>query len=164
MVLTQTRWQRVRFLLMLNGVALVVVPLCTWWVLHTSHHSIAEPFSIRVLIRSLLASPLATVLYELAMNSGAAWLPAAELRWDDQAITFASFGSEEKVRWADYRGYQRGWTPFGTVRIRSAVGRRISFPYLAFAPDQRDVLFAELDRRALPDIQIAGGAAASGCQ
>jgi hypothetical protein len=122
--------------------------------LHLTHHALREPFSLRALIASVVLPPVGFALYELVMNSGAARLPTAEVRWDEGGFAFSRFGDVTRIAWADFRGYRRPWTPMGMIRIRSASHRDLRFPYLAFASEQREALFAELDLRALPNTRL----------
>lgn len=154
MVLTQSRWQRFWSKLVLNSGALISVPAIAWATLHLTHHSLREPFSLRALIASVVLPPVGFALYELVMNSGAVYLPGAEIRWDEHGLAYGSFGDVTQIAWTDFRGYRRPWTPMGIIRIRSTSHRDIWFPYLAFASEQREALFAELDRRAPPDARL----------
>jgi hypothetical protein len=163
-VLTQSRWQRLWSDLVQHAAPLLAVPVAAWVTLHLTHHSLREPFSLRALIASVALPPLALAVYELVMNSGPVHLPAAEIRWDEDGFAYSSFGDVTRIGWSEFRGYRRPWTPMGMIRIRSASHRDLRFPYLAFASEQREALFAELDLRALPNrrLQLAEAAASVG--
>ena len=164
MVLTQSRWQRLWSDLVQHAAPLIAVPVAAWLTLHLMHHALREPFSLRALIASVALPPLALAVYELVMNSGAVHLPSAEIRWDEDGFAYSSFGDVTRIGWTDFRGYRRPWTPMGMIRLRSASHRDLRFPYLAFASEQREALFAELDRRALPNrrLQRTEAAASAG--
>ncbi len=149
MVLTQSRWQRLWSHLAAHSAELVAVPIVAWATLHLTHHALREPFSLGTLVTSAVLPPVAMAIYELVMNSGTTHLPSAEFRWDEDGFAYGTFGDVVCVRWDDYRGYRRPWTPMGNIRIRSATHRDIRFPYLTFSVEQREALFAELDRRKL---------------
>jgi len=92
----------------------------------------------------VLVPPTLVILWLLVFNTGRVSVPEHVLRLDTVGIQYVQPGESERLDWADYSGYTvRGW-PLARVALQRRTGGSVTFDYLTFSRDQREILFRYL--------------------